>query len=218
MDTFEKNWRKKILHNTKKNCNSKAHKSLEVIQEADSVLYSKEVIQVLRATTLEDKIKRIFCNSACHIPHQKLDRAKQVYEKTKSISKTRQVLEDDFKIDIKKYKKLSDEQVTTIIENGWGLAGIQKFDNIIATKIPSMFHEYFSETDEKKKKFYYCHCPRIRKNLLDTADIDSIYCNCGGGFYSDIWEYITGSPVEITVLKNLFDGDDVCQFLISFHS
>ena len=103
-----------------------------------------------------------------------------------------------------------------IIEKGWGLAGIKQDDTIIATKIPSKFHQYMDETDPLKKKYYYYHCPRIRENLLNGADLDSIYCNCGGGFYVDIWIYITGKKVSIKITKSLFDGDDVCQFVISF--
>lgn len=216
MNHFENSWRKKIIINTKETCSSEVLSVVNSISINNPVKYTNKLIATLKNKTLEEKIKDIFIRSACHIPHEKLDNAKEIFMQTNSISKTRQLLEDEFKVDIKKYKNLSDDQVNMIIKNGWGLAGIQRFDKIIATKIPSMFHEYFTEEDKTKKKYYYCHCPRIRAELLQESSIDSIYCNCGGGFYVDIWEYITGRKVDITVLKNLFDGDDVCQFLISF--
>jgi len=154
--------------------------------------------------------------SACHLPHVKLRNAKDVYDRTGSIELTRDQLEIDFRKDIKFYKSLTDQQVEEIVQKGWGLAGIYDGGKIIATKIPSFFHEYFEETDEVTKKYYYCHCPRVRKELLNGKSLDSIYCYCGGGFYKDVWEYITGKDVNIKLLKSLFKEDDVCQFEISF--
>ncbi len=216
MNDFEKLWRTKIKHYTEQITDKSLKKKLELITEHDSVDYSRIVIKSLRANTSLENVKNIFACSACHLPHVKLVAAKQKYEATKSISEARKVLEETFKTDIKFYKNLSDEQVDDIIGRGWGLAGIYKDGTIIATKIPSMFHEYFNENDDLKKKYYYCHCPRVRKELLSGKDLDPIYCNCGGGFYKDVWEYITDKPVHIKVLQTLFDGHDTCQFEISF--
>ena len=149
------------------------------------------------------------------MPHDKLVGVKAVYQKTKSLKEAHKELLTQFKKDVKAYKKMSNEQVNDIIRKGWGAAGILQGNKIIATKIPSMFHEYLEEEDSVKKKYYYCHCPRVRKELLNDSDIDSIYCNCGGGFYKDMWEYITGKSIDIKIIKNLFDGDEVCQFEIT---
>lgn len=215
MKTFESMWRQKIVTNTKLSTNHHIAEDIQTISVEDEVLYSKELISKLRQHTQDTTIAKIFCNSACHMPHNKLEEVKRVYQETQDIKRTRNALEDMFIVDIKQYKNLSDSQINDIISKGWGAAGLYKDGHIIATKIPSKFHEYFNETDQKMKKYYYCHCPRVRKELLNNSDLDSIYCNCGGGFYKDIWEYITGSEVSITVLKNLFDGDDVCQFRIT---
>lgn len=216
MNEFEKLWRTKVAHYTEQTADKSVRQKLELVTEDDPVEYSRLIIKSLRVNTTEENVKDIFACSACHLPHVKLQDAKAEYSKTKSISESRKVLEDAFKVDIKFYKNLSNEQVDDIISKGWGLAGVYNDGKIIATKIPSMFHEYFNETDEIKKKYYYCHCPRVRKELLANKDLDSIYCNCGGGFYKDVWEYITDKPVHIKVLKTLFDGHDTCQFEISF--
>jgi len=218
MNDFERSWRIKIYQNTSKYGSRKAFDDILPIFNNDYVDYSKELITTLKSDLTDDKVATIFCKSACHMPHSKLKEVKELYHKTKSIHKARVALEQLFKNDIKKYKKMSDEQLDDVISKGWGAAGIMQGDDIIATKIPSMFHEYFAETDTKKKKFYYCHCPRVRKELLQNSELDSIYCNCGGGFYQDIWEYITNKEVKIDVQKNLFDGDDVCQFKIQIGS
>lgn len=213
MNDFEKMWRNKILSNTSKE-DIELAEMISKLEIEDPILYSKVLIKALKEELIDEKIASIFCKSACHMPHSKLTSVKETYKKTNSLKEAHKALLDVFKKDIKEYKKISDKQLTDILNKGWGAAGILIDDTIIATKIPSMFHEYFDETDITKKKYYYCHCPRVRKELLNNSDIDSIYCNCGGGFYSDIWEYITDKEVEIKVTKNLFDGDEVCQFTI----
>ena len=218
MNEFDKLWRTKVAYYTEQLTNKEVKNEIKKIDELDSVKYSQKLIKSLKNLTSEKKIKNILACSACNLPHVKLHEAKMVYEKTGSISKARDTLEKSFIKDIKLYKNLTDEQANEIINRGWGLAGIIKDDKIIATKIPSMLHEYFNETDPIKKKYYYCHCPRVRKELLKDSNLDPIYCNCGGGFYKNVWEYITSKPVEIKILKNLFSGSNTCQFEVSFQT
>ena len=216
MFIFERMWRNKIKTNTKQIAGTESHETVSAIVEDDPVCFSRTLIRELRGATTDEKIRAIFSQSACYMPHEKLAEPKRVYAETKDIEKARKALEDMFKRDIKEYKTLSDAQVEDILNRGWGAAGLFVDGAIIATKIPSQFHEYFATEDPIQKKYYYCHCPRVKKELLEAADLDSIYCNCGGGFYRDIWETITGEAVTITVLNNLFDGDDVCRFRIEF--
>lgn len=218
MIQFETLWRNLVANNTLQETNKDLTNKVKQIQEEDPVQYTKTLLQTLHNHTLDEKIQRIMCSSACHMPHSKLIEAKNIYKVTGSLELAHAQLESDFKRDIKQYKKLTDEQVEDIIQRGWGAAGILEGQTIIATKIPSQFHEYFEETDTRKKKFYYCHCPRIKQELLEGADLDSIYCYCGGGFYKDIWEYITDKEVKITVLNSLFDGDETCKFKIEIRN
>ena len=215
MNEFEKMWRDKIVKNTEIYGNDEILKKIIDLNELDEVAYSQILIKTLKENLLNDGIKSIFCKSACHIPHEKLENVRKVYNETKNIEKARIALEKMFIIDIKQHKNLNDKRLKDILVKRWGAAGLNIDGKIIATKIPSKFHEYFAESDNIKKKYYYCHCPRVRKELLNNSDLDSIYCNCGGGFYQDIWEYITGQDVDIKVLKNLFDGDETCQFEIT---
>jgi len=217
MNDFEKLWRNKIIHNTKIVTNNKTKNEIKKIKDLNPISYSSKIINVLKGNTDDANIKEIFQLSACHLPHIKLEKAKSVYQETKSIIKARNQLEKEFIVDIKFYKGLDDKQLEYIIKNGWGLAGVYKEGKIIATKIPSQFHEYFETNNSLKKKYFYCHCPRVKKLLLNKdIDFDSIYCHCGGGFYKDVWEYITGTNVSIKILSNLFKGDNLCQFEIAF--
>ncbi|MBN2605194.1 MAG: hypothetical protein JXR62_05135 [Bacilli bacterium] len=216
MNDFETMWRQKIKKNTLHIAGESTHDLVQKNDLHDEVLYSKQLIRDLKNNILEDKIKDIFCKSACHISHDLLINAKKVYEDTRDIEAARKELLVVFEQNTKPYKQMTDEQYQACLSSGMGLAGLPSKNGIIVTKIPSRFQEYYLETDPKQKKSLYCHCPRIRHELLGKSDIDSIYCNCGGGFYQDIWEFITGKKVTIELMKSLFDGNDVCQFHISF--
>lgn len=216
MADFEQNWRNKVKKNTFIYGNNETLDLIEAIDEEDQIMYSKMLIEIFEKELSNSNTADIFLKSACHMPHEYLENAKKEYENTLSIEKARQVLENEFKDSIKANKKLSIEQLNYIIDNGFGAAGVLKDSKIVATKIPSMFHEYF-KADKENKKYYYCHCPRVRKDLIENPSLNSIYCNCGGGFYQDIWEYITGLKVDIKILKNLFDNDDVCSFEITIN-
>lgn len=214
MNEFEHIWRNRVRREIEKEDHQKLNDAFGKNMETEPIAYTKTLIRDLRDNLLEDKIEQLFCNTACHFPHQKLDAIKDVYEMTKSIDRAHKELEAMFKTDIKQYKQLTIDQVQDIIDRGWGLAGVMVNGDIIATKIPSQFHEYFAESDPIKQAYYYCHCPRVKKELLHAKDLDSIYCNCGGGFYQDVWQYITSKDVKIDVLKSLFKGDEVCSFRI----
>jgi hypothetical protein len=153
---------------------------------------------------------------ACQHPRENLQYLKQFYSETKDLHATHQKLQEYFRNFIQKHKNLSDEQVNDLITKGWGMAGIFNGQQIIATKIPKHFHEYFQESDPQKKRGLYCHCPRVCHALLsENTSISPTYCLCGAGFYQALWEEILGHPVTVRVLKSVLQGDDVCQIEIN---
>jgi len=214
MNDFEQIWRTRVKKEVEEHRNEELSNAFHANTEDNPVSYTNTLIKDLKDHLLEDKIKQLFCNSACHFPHNKLEPVKEVWNLTHSLEATHKALELLFKKDIKQYKQLTDEQIEDILQKGWGLAGVIEDGYIIATKIPSQFHEYFKETDPMKQAYYYCHCPRVKQELLNNKDLDSIYCNCGGGFYQDVWQYITSKRVDIEVLTTLFNDDPVCSFSI----
>ncbi len=216
MNEFEIMWRNRVNKNIRKLENVSVSEKYCTLSELDAIPFTNQLIDILTDEVGLDETRQLFQNCACHMPKENLETIKDIYQQTQSIEVAHKALLDRFRVDIKEYKKIDDEKVNQLINAGMGVAGIYQEDKIVVTKIPSLFHEYYSESDLIMKKYYYCHCPRVRKLLLDGTALDSIYCNCGGGFYKDIWEYITGDKVNIKVLKNLFDGDDVCSFMISF--
>ncbi len=110
-----------------------------------------------------------------------------------------------------------DDSVLKFIKNQQGMteAGIREGNKVIITKIPYMAKQFLSETDEKKKKYYYCHCPWVREALLeDDQPVDPIFCNCSGGYYKNFWEAVLDRPVRVELLNSVLRGDEVCKFAL----
>lgn len=172
-----------------------------------------------RLDALVDEVKRrdIMTGCACQYPKSDLQEIRRTYDENKDIHLAHRMLQEQFTSFLKDSLKLDDELIEDIINRGWGLAGIKKGNTIIATKIPksSYLIEYMKETDPRRKRALYCHCPRVR-DLLKTRDkrLSTTYCYCGAGFYKDIWEEILQKPVKVKVLETVLKGDDTCQFAI----
>jgi len=94
--------------------------------------------------------------------------------------------------------------------------GVREEDKIIIRKIPHMAKEYLAETDEQKKRYFYCHCPWVKESLLRSeATVSPVFCNCSAGFYRAYWDIVLGQPVEVEVLSSLLRGDQVCSFAVA---
>jgi hypothetical protein len=94
-------------------------------------------------------------------------------------------------------------------------SGVREGNQVIITKIPYMTKEYLKESDEEKKRYWYCHCPWVREALKEEAQpVDPIFCNCSGGYYKNYWEVVLGQPVKVEVLESILKGDPVCKFAL----
>ncbi len=178
--------------------------------------WSKQAMERLDSLVDEGERRTIMTGCACQYPKSDLQEIRKRYEATGDIALAHQMLQEQFESLLRNGLKLSDELITEIVKRGWGSAGIQKSDRIIATKIPKSGYlvEYMEETDPARKRQLYCHCPRIRK-VLETAETLSLtYCYCGAGFYKGIWEEILQQPVEVEVLESVLKGDDVCKIVV----
>jgi len=207
MKDFENQWREK-LHNSL--CDKKLPE--EIKETEDNILYSKKLMAFLRTNYNEVESQKIMLNCACIYPHENLMELKDLYNETNNLELVHSKLQKMFEQSITLHKNMRLEHLK---ENGWGMAGILSENTIIATKIPKDVENYFVEKDTSKKKFHYCHCPRVRELLMKDEVIDSLYCFCGAGFYRDIWNFITGKEVVIEILKSVMKGDEVCQIKIT---
>jgi hypothetical protein len=133
MNEFEKMYRKKVKNYLVKH-------DLEVTldeQTIDPIEYTNALAQKMNDKGYGDKIASLFESCACHLPHEQLEGAKEVFVKTKSIQAAHARLEQDFKRHIKAYKNLTDDRVEALLKSGMGLAGTFENNHIYVTKIPS---------------------------------------------------------------------------------
>lgn len=185
-----------------------------LIQTDDQVEWNRQLMTSLSENLSEAEIQKVMCSCACRKPKDDLKHIRDEYERTHDLEHVHALLQGYFEKFIKSYKNLNDDQMNFLRESGWGLAGKLENNVIRSIKIPKEFHNYFNEKDEKKKRYYYCHCPRIRESIFEDKPIDGNYCYCGAGFYKDIWEYITQRDVKVRILESILKGDKYCKIAI----
>ena len=92
--------------------------------------------------------------------------------------------------------------------------GIRDGNVIYEAKIPYMAMEYLAETDERMKRYYYCHCPWVRESILAGTQVSSAFCNCSSAFHKKTWEVVLGRPLRAEVVETVLRGDPWCRFAI----
>ena len=219
---FEKQWLAKF-----RNCIDRVagkNVSVEVLQGSKGLPelsgtdvndWTRNTMEKLEALVDDDQLIEIMTGCACQYPRTGLKQFREKYAETGNLELVHAMLQEQFIESTSKFLNLTDEEVESIREWGWGVAGVLQGNTIIATKMPFEFHEYFKADTPNEKRFHFCHCPRIRKTLKDGADpISESYCYCGAGFYRGIWEYILDKPVRVEVLETVLNGGDVCRIAV----
>ena len=93
--------------------------------------------------------------------------------------------------------------------------GVRVGNIIYETKIPHQAKEYLAETDDNKKRHFYCHCPWVKESLkAGKSNISPIFCNCSAAFHKKPWEVIFGQTLQADVLQTVLNGDLRCRFAI----
>jgi hypothetical protein len=94
-------------------------------------------------------------------------------------------------------------------------SGVREAGKIIIKKIPHLATEYLAEKDEKKRRYYYCHCPWVKEAFRESdKPLSPVFCNCSAGFYRAYWEIVFDEPVRVDVLESLLKGDAICSFAV----
>lgn len=93
--------------------------------------------------------------------------------------------------------------------------GVREGDILYEIKIPHMSKEYLSETDETKKRYYYCHCPWVKESLKSgSSDVPARFCNCSAAFHKKPWEVIFEQPLQAEIIESVLQGDLWCKIAI----
>ena len=151
--------------------------------------------------------------------------AREKYLEAKDIDEFLEIKRQDFLNTLQKHHDTRtlfftqeiDATVLEYVKNQEGLteAGIRDGNKVIITKIPYMTKQYLNETDEQKRRYYYCHCPWVREGfLVEDSPVDPIFCNCSGGYYKNFWEAVLDQPVKVELLESVLKGDSVCKFAL----
>jgi hypothetical protein len=151
--------------------------------------------------------------------------AREKYLKTQDIDEFLMIKRQDFINTLKTHHEENtlfftqeiDDQVLEYVKSQEGMteAGIREGNKVVMTKIPYMTKQYLNVTDEREKRFYYCHCPWVREALLeDDRPVDPVFCNCSGGYYKNFWEAVLDQPVKVELLESVLKGDSVCKFAL----
>lgn len=112
-------------------------------------------------------------------------------------------------------QEVTDEVLEFVKSRPDMLTGERRGDTIYHTKIPYLTKEYLAETDERMKRYYYCHCAWARE-AIKTGDheVSPTFCYCSAGFTKMPWEVALDQPLEVKMVKSALKGDLECSFII----
>ena len=214
MNDFEKQWLYKLKYGLRKIGRKDLYEKV-LLSHQEDVVWSEQLMVLLNNELAENELIDVMCGCACLAPKDYLKILREEYAKANDLKHVHQLLQQYFEKSITTYKNLSEDQLKYIVDHDMGMAGTLKRNIITAVKIPKDFHEYFQTDDRVKKRYHYCHCPRIREALkYEEKPVDKYYCYCGAGFYKDIWEFILQHPVKVKLVESLMRGDEQCKIEI----
>jgi len=112
-------------------------------------------------------------------------------------------------------QEITDEVLEYVRRNPEIGQGVRVGNIIYETKIPHQAKEYIAETDEDKKRYYYCHCPWVKESLkAGKSNTSPTFCNCSAAYHKRPWEIIFGQTIQADVLETVLKGDLRCRFAI----
>jgi len=95
------------------------------------------------------------------------------------------------------------------------LAPVRKGSELHITRHPYDMNSYFKETDERRKRFHFCHCLFARTSILSVeGTVSKTMCYCSLGLVISSWEETLGVRLDGDVVGSVLGGDDTCKFII----
>jgi len=150
--------------------------------------------------------------------------AKTDFEEAGSVDAFLKTRRENFLAELEKHKAegtwwfvqvITDEVIDYVRQRPEVSTGIREGNIVYEAKIPYMAKEYLAETDERMKRYYYCHCPWVRESIrTGEVRISPTFCNCSSAFHKKKWEVIFGQPLRAEVVETVLRGDPWCKFAI----
>jgi hypothetical protein len=117
-------------------------------------------------------------------------------------------------------QEVTDDVIAFVRGNPLISQGVREGNVLYETKIPYMTKEYLVETDERMKRYCYCHCPWVRESIK-KGDVPAVisavsptFCQCSAGFVKKPWEVILGQPLKAEVVESILTGALWCKIAI----
>ncbi|MCK5133335.1 MAG: hypothetical protein KAR40_14435 [Candidatus Sabulitectum sp.] len=180
------------------------------------IRWTAGVVKKMKEELSDEELHDVVTCCACHYPGEKLLPVRDAFRERGDFHEAIDLLREQFVESMRDEMHLDMEVVDKLLEMGMGVAGVLDGNRIIATKIPRSgnLRKWLSGKDPQERRKIYCHCPRVNEAVNHGIEMPVEYCLCGAGFYRDIWETITESPVRVEVIESVFAGDDFCRVAI----
>lgn len=185
---------------------------------------TRTVIQRLEAISGEQTCCRLLEDCLRDLPEDVYLVARRKYQECGSLDAYQEQLGQEFIAELERLQAqgnlyftqpVTDEMIAFVRANPEIGRGVRRGDNLYQTKIPYMTANYLAETDEQRKRYFYCHCPWVRASLLDEqVQVPPNFCNCSAGFMKKPWEVIFGQRLHAEMIESILQGDAQCRVAI----
>ena len=189
----------------------------------------KPIVMQAVLERLEDQLdpetcKRILGSGLRDLNDERYLEDKRRYEESSNIDEYLEKKGDDFiaqleQIQIEKKlffnQEITDEVIAFVDSVPEIRQGVREGNIIYDIKIPHMTIEYLAESDEAKKRYYFCHCPWVKESLKQgPSQIPATFCNCSAAFHKKSWEVIFEQSLEAEIVESVLQGDLWCKIAI----
>jgi hypothetical protein len=168
--------------------------------------------------------KRILGSGLRDLNDERYLEDKRRYEESSNIDEYLEKKGDDFIAQLEQIQfekklffnqEITDEVIAFVDSVPEIRQGVREGNIIYDIKIPHMTIEYLAESDEAKKRYYYCHCPWVKESLKDgPSQIPVTFCNCSAAFHKKSWEVIFERTLEAEIVESVLQGDLWCKIAI----
>jgi hypothetical protein len=112
-------------------------------------------------------------------------------------------------------QEITDEALDFVRSHPEISRGVRVGRVLYEVKIPYRTHEYLAATDERQRRYLYCHCPWARESLrTDDISVSPTFCLCSSGYHKRRWEVILDRSLQAEVVQSVLAGDPWCKIAI----
>jgi hypothetical protein len=171
-----------------------------------------EMLDRLEKLGGEEASRQVMTACHCPFPQPLIRRLRTMYEKAHQIDVVVDALQAERRESLHQRVGADEFLWEQARKHAFFNSPIRDGNTVIHIAAPYHPWGYLRETDLQKQRGEYCHCGWINgsKELIPQA-----FCYCGAGYYKALWEGVLEVPVEVAVLRSIFNGDPDCRVQIT---